>query len=68
VVCAPSADFLERWTSYARTQAGAKILIPPLRPDDRDREIAFINSFSERSRYFRLFTRSTFSHRTWSMD
>jgi acetyltransferase len=27
-----------------------------LRPDDREREIAFINGLSERSRYFRLMT------------
>jgi RimJ/RimL family protein N-acetyltransferase len=33
-----------------------EIRIRPLRPDDREREIAFINSLSERSRYFRLFT------------
>jgi RimJ/RimL family protein N-acetyltransferase len=32
------------------------LCIRPLRPDDREREIAFINSLSERSRYFRLFT------------
>lgn len=35
---------------------GVEICIRPLRADDREREVAFINSLSERSRYFRLFT------------
>jgi acetyltransferase len=35
---------------------GAEICIRPLRPDDRAREIAFMNGLSERSRYLRLFT------------
>lgn len=52
----PPAELLERWTSYVRTRAGARVCIRPLRPDDREREIAFINSLSERSRYFRLFS------------
>lgn len=39
-----------------RTRNDVEIRIRPLRPDDREREIAFINSLSERSRYFRLFT------------
>lgn len=52
----PSRALLESWTSCAATRTGAQICIRPLRPDDRDREIAFINSLSERSRYFRLFT------------
>jgi RimJ/RimL family protein N-acetyltransferase len=53
---ATSAEFLEQWTVSVRTRAGAQICIRPLRPDDRDREIAFINGLSERSRYFRLLT------------
>jgi acetyltransferase len=46
----------EGWTSQIRAHAGALVSIRPLRPDDRELEIAFINSLSERSRYFRLFT------------
>jgi acetyltransferase len=56
VADAPPAEFLEKWTSSVRTRTGARIRIRPLRPDDRGREIAFIESLSERSRYFRLFT------------
>jgi RimJ/RimL family protein N-acetyltransferase len=47
---------LARWTTQARTRDGAPICIRPLRPDDRDREIAFIESLSPESRYFRLLT------------
>lgn len=46
----------QAWTSHARLSNGAEICIRPLRPDDRGREIAFINALSERSRYLRLFT------------
>jgi len=35
---------------------GATITIRPLRRDDEQREIAFINSLSEQSKYFRMFT------------
>lgn len=52
----PPAELIEKWTSYVRTRNDVQICIRPLRPDDREREIAFINSLSERSRYFRLFT------------
>ena len=52
----PTTELLEKWTSHVRTPGGVQICIRPLRPDDREREIAFINSLSERSRYFRLFT------------
>jgi RimJ/RimL family protein N-acetyltransferase len=45
-----------QWTACERTHAGAQICIRPLRPDDREREIAFISGLSERSRYFRLLT------------
>ena len=45
-----------QWTACERTHAGAQICIRPLRPDDRERETAFINGLSERSRYFRLLT------------
>ena len=46
----------ERWTSRVRTRTGAELCIRPLRADDREREVAFIESLSERTRYFRLFT------------
>lgn len=51
-----STSNVERWSSYARTRRGAAVSMRPLRADDREREIEFINSLSERSRYFRLFT------------
>ena len=44
------------WMSEARSRRGVPLHIRPLRPDDREREIAYINGLSERSRYFRLFT------------
>lgn len=47
---------LEEWTSYVRTRNGVQICIRPLRADDRQREIAFLDSLSAQSRYFRLFT------------
>lgn len=47
---------LAEWTSTASARNGERIRIRPLRPDDREREIGFINSLSEQSRYFRLFT------------
>jgi RimJ/RimL family protein N-acetyltransferase len=53
---APSAELFAQWTASARTRAGVQICIRPLRPDDREREIAFINGLSEQSRYFRLLT------------
>jgi RimJ/RimL family protein N-acetyltransferase len=46
----------EQWTAYPRTRAGAQVRIRPLRPDDREREIAFLNGLSQQSRYFRLMT------------
>lgn len=56
VSVSPPAELIEKWTSYVRTRNDVEICIRPLRPEDREREIAFINSLSERSRYFRLFT------------
>ena len=52
----PPRQPIERWTSHPRTRAGLRICIRPLRPDDREREIAFLNGLSDRSRYFRLMT------------
>jgi RimJ/RimL family protein N-acetyltransferase len=51
---------LTRWSSQAVTRDGAGIRIRPLRADDREREIAFIKSLSERTRYFRLFAPTRF--------
>lgn len=47
---------LDLWVSEYRTRRGDVVCIRPLRPDDREREIAYINSLAERSRHFRLFT------------
>ena len=51
-----NASDLARWVTRARSRLGATVCIRPLRQDDREREIAYINGLSERSRYFRLFT------------
>jgi RimJ/RimL family protein N-acetyltransferase len=51
-----SSELVKQWASCERTRAGVQICIRPLRPDDREREIAFINGLSEQSRYFRLLT------------
>ena len=47
---------LSKWTVASHAKNGTPIRIRPLRADDREREIAFINSLSEESRYFRMFT------------
>ena len=52
----PEGQLLERWTTCAQTRMGVPVCIRPLASDDRAREIAFLNSLSEQSRYFRLFT------------
>lgn len=52
----PSGELLQQWTTSVRTRAGAQICIRPLRSDDRQREIDFINGLSAQSRYFRLLT------------
>jgi acetyltransferase len=52
----PASDDLARWTSQVRARDGTDLCIRPLFPDDRDREIAFIESLSQESRYFRLLT------------
>jgi acetyltransferase len=51
-----SAELLARWTSQSRARNGLQLCIRPLRPDDREREIEFINSLSERTRFYRLMT------------
>ncbi|HEX7114801.1 MAG TPA: GNAT family protein [Steroidobacter sp.] len=45
-----------KWSFRTRTRDGTEILVRPLRPDDRRREIDFIESLSERTRYLRLLT------------
>jgi RimJ/RimL family protein N-acetyltransferase len=47
-------DLCGQWTSCADTNDHQQIVIRPLRPDDRGREVAFIESLSERTRYLRL--------------
>jgi acetyltransferase len=49
-----SQQLLSQWTSRAKTRDGVQFLIRPLRPDDRAREIAFLDSLSQRTRYLRL--------------
>ena len=52
----PRRQLIEQWTSHPATRTGVRICIRPLRPDDREREIAFLNGLSDRSRYLRLMT------------
>jgi acetyltransferase len=47
---------LDEWTWVTVDRVGAAIKIRPLRADDEQREIAFIGSLSERTRFFRMFT------------
>ena len=56
MAAASDMSTLERWVVPARNRRGAVLCIRPLRPDDREREVAYVNALSERSRYFRLFT------------
>lgn len=46
---------LDAWITQVRTRRGATICIRPLRLDDREREVAFLEGLSARSRYLRLF-------------
>ena len=56
MVDSASAELLARWTSQSSARNGAPLCIRPLRPDDREREAEFINSLSERTRFYRLMT------------
>jgi RimJ/RimL family protein N-acetyltransferase len=47
---------LDQWVWKTTARDGTPITIRPLRKDDEQREIAFIASLSERTRYFRMFT------------
>lgn len=51
-----NAELLAQWTSQSTARNGLRLCIRPLRPDDREREIEFINSLSERTRFYRLMT------------
>jgi acetyltransferase len=51
---ATSQQLLKQCVSQAQARDGAPFCIRPLRPDDRTREIAFLESLSERTRYLRL--------------
>lgn len=51
---APPSDPLAEWTTQAAAADGAPLCVRPLRADDRQREIAFINSLSDETRYLRL--------------
>jgi acetyltransferase len=50
------AELLARWTSQSSVRNGLRLCVRPLRPDDREREIEFINSLSERTRFYRMMT------------
>lgn len=52
----PPTPRLDEWIWTTTARDGAPVTIRPLRRDDEQREIAFIGSLSERSRYFRMFT------------
>ena len=56
VVDALSAELQARWTSRSSARNGVELCIRPLRPDDHEREIEFINSLSERTLFYRLMT------------
>src|SRR5262245_34200643 len=56
VIAPVPVELLASWTSQSSTRNGVRLCIRLLRPDDREREIEFINSLSERTRYYRLMT------------
>ena len=56
MVDALPAELLARWTSQSSVRNGLRLCVRPLRPDDREREIEFINSLSERTRFYRMMT------------
>jgi acetyltransferase len=56
VVDPVSAELLARWTSKSTARNGLRLCIRPLQQDDRQREVEFITSQSERTRYYRLMT------------
>lgn len=56
MIAPPPTATLDEWTWTATARDGTPITIRPLRKDDERREIEFILSLSEQSRYFRMFT------------
>jgi RimJ/RimL family protein N-acetyltransferase len=50
------ASVLNKWRWSTAARDGALISIRPLQRDDEQREIEFIESLSEQSRHFRMFT------------
>lgn len=52
----PPTTTLDEWVWTAKARDGTPITVRPLRKDDEQREIAFVSSLSERTRYFRMFT------------
>lgn len=50
------AELLAHWTSQSSVRNGLRLCVRPLRPDDREREVEFINSLSERTRFYRMMT------------
>src|SRR5215831_4598355 len=53
---ARESSLLNEWTIAKRAKNGTDICIRPLRPDDREREVEFIQSLSPETLYLRLFT------------
>jgi acetyltransferase len=51
---------LTDWTSQSSARDGTRLCVRPLRPDDREREIEFIGSLSQRTLYYRLMTPQKF--------
>lgn len=55
VACAPLDDAeLARWTVSMIPRGRNPLTIRPLRPDDRERDLEFVNSLSDQARYMRL--------------
>lgn len=52
----PATPQLDEWIWTTVARDGVPIKVRPLRREDEQREIAFISSLSERSRFMRLFT------------
>lgn len=55
-MCVKQNESSQPWVTTVTARNGAQVCVRPLRPDDREREAAFINSLSDTSRYFRLLT------------
>jgi RimJ/RimL family protein N-acetyltransferase len=53
MIASAPADPLAEWTAQVHAVDGSALILRPLRADDRVREIAFINSLSQGTRYMR---------------